>query len=124
MKKRTTTLILAGLAVATAAFATPRGATVFQRTYQIKPGAQLASKPCWACHVGQSTTVKSLNVYGKAQQRKMRAKKTTSLTPEILRSLDKVDSDGDGYSNLAEIRADTSPGEKTSRPRRKAPDRK
>ena len=78
---------------------------LFQDTY--KPTGELAKLKCEMCHVGKTN---KLNPYGQAQADAMKKANAKTLTAEILRSLDKLDSDKDGMSNLDEIKAGRNPG--------------
>jgi hypothetical protein len=69
-----------------------------------------------ACHVKG----KELNVYGKDVQKAMQEKKTKDLTAEILKSIEKLDSDKDGVSNGDELKAGTLPGDPKSKPEQTA----
>ena len=78
---------------------------------------------CNTCH----TTGRSTNLYGtdlKSEFSRMMNSGEDNLTEEqdldafraALRGIEEVDSDNDGYSNIAEIRARTSPGDRGDHP--------
>ena len=83
----------------------------FDSTYGIKPDSKLGTAKCMACHLTMKGG-KTLNPYGKDLQAAMKAKGTKKMTEEILRSVENLDSDKDGMSNVAELKADRNPGEK------------
>lgn len=62
---------------------------------------------CTVCH----TTGSNLNVYGIAF-----ATRHTGTVPKALKVIQPLDSDKDGFTNIAEIKARTFPGKKTSHP--------
>lgn len=107
------------LAVGGEASAKPEFFDVVKTTYTIKSDAKLAQKQCDLCHKG-ATNKNSLNFYGKNLLVAMEAAKSKKLTPENLKSLDTTDSDGDGFTNIAEFQNDTQPGDPKSAPAGKA----
>jgi len=112
--KKTRTIILIALAVAvlsTAAFATAAWLKLFNSTYTPKAGTALAGAKCAICHV--KGTVK-LNPYGMELKGK-------PMTAASLKAIEKMDADKDGFSNLAEIKAGTLPGDAASKPAVKKP---
>ena len=104
------TVLAFGLMVG--ALATPKMQAVFVKTYPAPKDSDLAKAKCAACHVKG----KDLNVYGKDVQKAMQEKKTKELTAEILKSIEKLDSDKDGVSNGDELKAGTLPGDPKSKP--------
>lgn len=111
---KATRAILVGTAViaSTAAFALPTFTKVFTSTYPAPKDSALAKANCAACHIGMSP---KLNAYGKDQAAALKAKKTKTLTPAILKSLDKLDSDKDGVKNGVELKKGTLPGDPKSK---------
>jgi hypothetical protein len=109
------TLLTLGLMVT--AVATPKMQPLFNKTYPSPKDSPLAKAKCMACHVKG----KELNVYGKDVQKAMQEKKTKDLTAEILKSIEKLDSDKDGVSNGDELKAGTLPGDPKSKPAQTAP---
>ena len=83
---------------------------VFNQKYNVKKDGNLAKARCGVCHM---KTMPKLNPYGEDLKRAMGASK--KLTAEILAKVEDKDSDGDGVKNLAEIKADTNPGDKASK---------
>jgi hypothetical protein len=99
------TLILA----AAVAVALPSDQMVFQETYAPKEGTALARAGCLVCHAKTPPT-KDLNPYG----RDYLSKKTRDAA--ALKAIENLDSDKDGFTNIAEIRAGTLPGDPSSKP--------
>ncbi len=104
-----TTLVTFGLVMA--ALASPKMQVLFTKTYPAPKNSDLAKAKCAVCHVKG----KELNVYGKDIQKAMQEKKTKELTAEILKSIEKLDSDKDGVSNGEELKAGTLPGDPKSK---------
>ncbi|MGQ9488800.1 MAG: hypothetical protein ACUVR7_13880 [Armatimonadota bacterium] len=92
--------------------ATPKMQVVFSKTYPAPKDSALAKAKCTVCHVKG----KELNVYGKDVDKVLKEKKTKELTAEILKSIEKLDSDKDGVSNGDELKAGTLPGDPKSKP--------
>lgn len=84
----------------------PMGKT-FEAKYGVKAGSKLAAAKCGVCHA--SAKGGKLNPYGADLKTKMVGKK---LTNENLAAVEGMDSDKDGKTNLAEIKADSLPGAK------------
>ncbi|MER3474838.1 MAG: hypothetical protein C4335_12625 [Armatimonadota bacterium] len=99
------------------ALATPKYLVVFNKTYPAPKDSALAKAKCTICHVKG----KELNVYGKDLQKALQEKKTKDLTAEILKSVEKLDSDKDGVSNGDELKAGTLPGDPKSKPAKTKP---
>src|ERR1041385_6080836 len=105
-------LTVSGLcALAVFAFATVATVKVFDSMYSIKPDSELGKAKCMACHETMKGG-KALNAYGKDLQAAMKAKGTKKMSEEILKGVEKMDSDKDGMSNIDEIKADRNPGVK------------
>jgi len=100
---------------ATLCFAKPPFLKVFLATYHINPNSALGRAKCLTCH--QPPAPPRRNPYGLDLQAALEAAHARMITPEMLRSIEKKDSDGDGFSNLAEIRAGTLPGDAHSKPK-------
>ena len=102
--------------------AKPGFPAIVKSTYTIKPGGTDAAalKSCRFCHVPAGPPI--LNVYGAAVRDAIKMSGGKTLTAEILHSINSSDSDGDGFSNLAEIKADTLPGDPSSKPAAGVPD--
>ncbi|MCS6829197.1 MAG: hypothetical protein RMM08_07745 [Armatimonadota bacterium] len=104
------TVLAFGLMVG--AIATPKHQVTFLKTYPSAKDSAVGKAKCTICHVKG----KELNVYGKDMQKAMQAKKTKDLTADLLKSIEKLDSDKDGAANGDEIRAGTLPGDPKSKP--------
>ncbi len=105
-----TTVLALGLTVG--ALAMPKYFATFRKTYPVPKDSALMKAKCNTCH-SKGT---QLNPYGKDVQKVMQAKKTKDLTAEILKSIEKLDSDKDRVSNGNEIKAGTLPGDPKSKP--------
>jgi hypothetical protein len=85
--------------------------STFNKLYKIAAGSSLAK--CNVCHKSATSPSAALNPYGNA----FRAKFTGGVTVKAaLKKIQRVDSDKDGFKNLAEIKAGTLPGLNTSKP--------
>lgn len=93
---------LAVLAASMGSFAKP-----FHEKYGVKPDSKLGKAGCALCHVSAKNL--KLTPYGADMQKAMREAKTKRLTPAILESIEKLDSNKNGKSNLEDIKADTLP---------------
>ena len=113
MKIKMTAMSAGLMLLATAAIALPPMAKTFEATYKPPKNGKLAKAKCVVCHAAIGKT--SLNPYGKDVKAELKGSKT--LTPEVLMAIEAKDSDGDGVSNIDEIKADTLPGDKNSKPK-------
>lgn len=84
----------------------------FKSTYPLKKGGAIEKASCGVCHVGKT---KKLNVYGEDLKAAMKRESAKSLTGSVLKKVEGLDSDKDGVSNIAEIKADTLPGDPKSK---------
>ncbi|GIV15007.1 MAG: hypothetical protein KatS3mg022_0442 [Armatimonadota bacterium] len=100
------------LGVMVSALATPKYLAAFWKAYPSAKSTAVGKAKCTVCHVKG----KELNVYGKDVQKVLQEKKTKDLTAEILKSIEKLDSDKDGVSNGDELKAGTLPGDPKSKP--------
>lgn len=98
------------------ASALPTFPPVVTATYKLKPGGILskAVANCTFCHVAQGPPKR--NPYGTDLEAALKQAQTKTLTSDILKSIENKDSDGDGFTNAAEIAADTLPGDSSSKP--------
>lgn len=112
MKRLTLILVVALVGLAVIAMATPAFMTAFTNTYHPKAGTALAKAGCVTCHVKMGST--QLNPYGKSLMKKPQ-------TAASLKAIEKMDSDKDGFTNIAEINAGTLPGDPKSHPMKAAP---
>lgn len=100
--------VLAALVIVTGASATLTWTKTFCKLYNPKPESAINKAGCALCHTSASGT-DGLNCYGKLLENK-KVKKST------LKSIESKDADGDGFSNIDEIKAGTLPGDKKSKP--------
>jgi uncharacterized membrane protein len=96
----------------------PQFLTVVKTTYSVKTGGAIDLKHCGVCHV-DSAGGGAVNPYGKEVKTFLKSAASNTLSAELLHSLDAKDSDGDGFTNLDEFKADTLPGDATSHPDKK-----
>lgn len=108
MRKTTRTIIailLAVLMIASAAFATAAWSKIFNDTYKPKAGSAIVKSRCQLCHL----KTMGQNPYGMA----LKGKKIEAAS---FKAIEKLDSDKDKFSNIAEIKAGTLPGDPKSHP--------
>jgi hypothetical protein len=117
MKSLRTTMIGLTLALASLGLAKPPFLKVFLESYKVSPNSPLGKAKCLSCHLPPAPPKRSS--YGLDVQAAMEAVHARMLTAEILKSVEKKDSDGDGFTNLEEIRAGTLPGDKASKPKKR-----
>jgi uncharacterized membrane protein len=96
------------LAMASLGFCTPDILQAFVSTYA--PKTNLAAMKCGICH----TSPPERNLYGKAVQAAISPGKPVDAA--VFHSIETKDADGDGFSNIEEIQADTAPGDPASKP--------
>jgi hypothetical protein len=101
--------------LATAAWALPPMAKVFDAAYKPAKNSALKKADCAVCHIAKGKT--KLNPYGEDIKKELAGSKT--LTADILKKVEALDSDKDGVSNLEEIKAGTLPGDPKSKPEKK-----
>ncbi len=102
-------VVVALFVIAAVAFALPNDLAVFKTAYNPKEGTPLAGAACLTCHAKMPPT-KDLNPYGKDFLGKGR-------NAGALKAIESLDSDKDGFSNIAEITAGTLPGDPASKPK-------
>lgn len=108
--------VLAGVllaVLATTASATPTIRSTFLKTLNIKDTSKIARAQCALCHAGVPP---KLNPFGADLKKAMKAKNAHNFNLEVGKLIQNIDSDKDGFSNIAEIRADTLPGDPKSKP--------
>lgn len=104
MKRTIFATLVMGLAVM--ALATSTFNKTFNTTYNIKPESNLGKAKCMVCHT--KATGGKLNKYGTDVKGTIKEGKITAAG---LKSIESKDSDGDGKTNIAEIKADSLPGQ-------------
>ncbi len=111
MKKTTSLLIVVTLLFACgSAMATIQWGKVFRDLYKSKPASAIVKAKCAVCHTKPvATKDKTLNAYGKQLVKK-------KIDAASLKAIEKLDADKDGFTNLAEIKAGTLPGDPKSKP--------
>jgi mono/diheme cytochrome c family protein len=107
MKTLTLVLVVVLVTFAVAVLATPALKATFDKTYHPKAGTALAKAGCVTCHTKMGST--QLNSYGMELKGK-------PMTAASLKSIEKMDADKDGASNITEIKAGTLPGDGRSKP--------
>ena len=98
-------------------FAKPPFWKVFVETYHINPNSVIGKAKCLTCHLPPAPPKR--NSYGLQVQEALEAAHERMVTPEMLHSIEKKDADGDGFTNITEIKADSLPGDATSKPVKK-----
>ena len=97
------------------AWAKPQYWDLLEKTYQIKRGSRLGDQMCMTCHQrgfedDPGSEARYLNAYG----RDFRAQ--SSRDARALKSIEEIDSDGDGWTNGTELRFGTLPGDSSFYP--------
>jgi uncharacterized membrane protein len=106
-------LLVLGLAAAAGVSqARPQFLTVFKSVYNPDPNSALGKAGCAICHAGPPKR----NVYGKALKVLVDESPNGQLTSDMLKQVENVDSDGDGFTNGDEIRQGFLPGDPASHP--------
>ena len=102
------------LVIGALGFGQPAGATMsnFKTFKQAYPDAKSVS--CKMCHQNPIGKKGDLNPYGLALQTHKAPADAKSLTMDEIRAVEQEDADGDGASNLEEIKAGTLPGDPNS----------
>lgn len=96
--------------------ALPSFPPIVVQTYHPKAGGTVeqAVQNCVFCHAPSGPP--KLNPFGQDVKEALKAQNTKDLTSAVLKSIESKDSDGDGFSNGAEIAADKLPGDPNSKP--------
>ncbi len=102
---------LLGCIVASAS-AKPAFWDTFKSKYDVPEGSKLMSAGCNVCHSGPPRK----NKYGETVAAHLKAQARGKMSAEDLDAVGATDSDGDGFSNADEIKADTLPGDPQSKP--------
>jgi len=104
--------MVGAMGLATVALAFPTFTKEFESTYKVEKGSALNKANCAVCHIGKSP---KLNPYGQDLKKVMTEAKSKKLSADLLKKIENLDSDKDGVTNLAEIKADTLPGDAKSK---------
>ena len=107
------TIALTGTAIA--ALALPAYVPVFDATYGLEKHPNLKKAACSICHIGNGP---KCNAYGLDIKAEMQRQKTKTITADILKKVENLDSDKDGVKNGVELKADTLPGDPKSKPKK------
>jgi uncharacterized membrane protein len=102
------------LAAAGKSHALPQFWESFKKHYAPAANSQIVQRECVTCHTRAGQTDR--NPFGKAVQAQLERTGAADLTAALLQQIESQDSDGDGASNIEEIRAGTMPGDPTSHP--------
>lgn len=94
----------------TSAVALPTFKPVLDSTYHLAPASAAGKAGCGVCHVG---TTKNLNPYGVDLKKALAGKKT--ITTDVLKKVEKLDSDKDGVKNGVELKKGALPGDPKSK---------
>jgi hypothetical protein len=101
------------LFVCGAVYASLAWSKVFKTLYKPIPDGAIVKAKCAVCHIDPKGKVKGkYNPYGTM----LKGKKVNAA---FLKAIESKDSDKDGFSNIAEIKADTLPGDPKSKPVKK-----
>lgn len=92
-----------------AAMAEPEFLDTFMSHYKISDTSPLGEKSCGICHTSDEDY--SFNPYGKDVKKALTDAGATSVTPQILESIESIDSNGDGIPNGKEIAEGNPPGQ-------------
>lgn len=115
MKKLQIGLVLVFATSCSMAMAKKPFMDLFYTTYQIKPDSTIAKAKCQLCH----TKTFKMNPYGADLKAELTKEGLKVVTVDVLKAVEPLDSDKDGFSNIDEIKADTLPGDPTSFPPKK-----
>lgn len=111
-------LVLGVFLFGTFAWAYATFTKTFTDTYKVAKDSNLLKAKCALCHAEATKNFKKLNPYGADLQKAMQKEKAKELTAKILASVEKLDSDKDKAANIAEIKANTLPGDPKSCPKK------
>jgi len=102
-------LFIAGAAVCEAK---PQFLDLFKSVYKLDPSSALGRAECAICHDGPPKR----NPYGKDLKKLVDGSSDGNLTVDMLRQVEALDSDGDGWTNGDEIKQGFLPGDPSSHP--------
>ncbi|MBX3095791.1 MAG: hypothetical protein KF812_02910 [Fimbriimonadaceae bacterium] len=84
----------------------------YQQVQTMQPRTHMLEAQCLNCHIQPPRR----NPFGNAISQAMRELRVGSVTKEVLAKVAAKDSDGDGFTNEQEWKADTLPGNPNSKP--------
>ena len=90
------------------AFATVAHQKTFAEYYKVSKESNLGKAKCTVCHVSMKGG--KLNSYGKDLQKLVKASGGKKLTTDMLKAVEKLDSNKNGVKNGDEIKKDLLPG--------------
>ncbi|MFQ3549946.1 MAG: hypothetical protein SNJ70_09380 [Armatimonadota bacterium] len=96
--------------LSTTAFATVKWMNEFNKLYKPDKDSELGKARCLTCHTTK-TGKDGENAYGKMLEKK-------PVNADSLKEIENKDADGDGFTNIEEIKAGTLPGDKNSKPKK------
>lgn len=102
--------VCAGIVIFASAMAMSTFEKTFEKHYSVKDGSNLDKAKCSVCHL--KLTGGKLNPYGEDLKAAMAKAKVKKLNDEVIVSVESLDSNKNGKSNLDEIKADALPGAK------------
>jgi hypothetical protein len=111
MKTNRTALVIGLALIPVTAMAAPAFVKTFADVAKPPANSPLAKVGCLACH----SAVPKLNSFGADISKAMKALKTKTFTPAVLKQIESLDSDKDGVKNVAEIKKGTLPGDPKSK---------
>lgn len=94
--------------------AKPQFWETFKQTYAVMTSTPIGKAKCLTCHA--SAGPPELNPYGLMVKAALRSANTKEVTPDILKSIEDKDADGDNFTNGQEITEGTLPGDPKSHP--------
>lgn len=106
------------LLAAPLAFAKPEFLRVFRDAYKVSRNSTLWNARCLTCH--ELPGPPRRNPYGLDVEAALKQARSDVLTADILKKVENKDSDRDGFTNIAEIKAGTLPGDAKSKPSKAA----
>ncbi len=108
-----TLLFLAVLLSASLCQAKPPFLALFKDYYKVDGSTALGQAACKTCHVEQGTR---RNPYGKDLSKLVKMSPDGVLTLDMLKQVENLDSDGDGWKNIDEIQQGNLPGNPSDHP--------
>lgn len=107
-------LLLLSVGIFAMAMALPPFLNTFTEHYKPAPGSDLFKAKCMTCHTSKEGGAR--NAYGKDLDAAIHETGSHELTLAAFALVESKDSDGDGATNVEEIRAGFLPGDRANRP--------